>query len=136
MTHEYAQKKDLNDECDRFYKFMKRIRSCGKKLESQAQVIVINAQDGYFNEEEWSGLIQTFKLFIKEAVVSKIDAQSEATQAELKDVKDSQTELKADVKNVETELKAGLKDVKADVKDLKETMSQMMTMMKESSRKD
>ena len=74
MNYEYTQKQGLNDECDRFFKIMKKFKSCGQNYKNTVtQVILINGQKQYFDDDEYLGIIQTFKKFINESVVDKIN---------------------------------------------------------------
>ena len=67
MIHEYRQKQQLNDECDRFWEVVKYIQNYGKEVnDAVAQVILINSEKKEpLADDDWVGLIQTFKKIIK-----------------------------------------------------------------------
>lgn len=88
MIYEFKQKSDLNTEADRFYKYVDKIRYCGSKQESVDQIILINGLNDAAEQDEWMGMMQTFKKFINDSVVSKVDTLVTEQASAREDVKE------------------------------------------------
>ena len=64
----------MNDEADRFFNFYNYIKSGGKmKNDTIAQVILINSEKKTVDDDDWIGLIQTFKRIINDKVMFKMN---------------------------------------------------------------
>ena len=65
MMHDYIQRQELNDECDRFYSFWNRVKAWGKKDNYIVdQVILICCNKENYNEEDFQGVVFNLKKHI------------------------------------------------------------------------
>ena len=103
IVYEFKQKQELNAETDRFYKFLNYVRSFGKAQEPIDQVFLINGMEAQVDDDEYLGMIQTFKKIIKSSVADKIQAVTakvEDVYTKVEDVKASQEEIKTEVEEI------------------------------------
>ena len=72
---------ELNDEADRFFEFDRKVRSGEEQQETVDQVILINGLKEQVEDGDWIGVIQTFKKFINESVVTLLVEKYDAIKA-------------------------------------------------------
>ena len=82
-------------------------------------VVLINGQKNYFEDDDWMGLIQTFKSVVgemKDSIEEKISALSNDVYTKLDDMKSSQAKFEASQKE--------------EIKGLNNKMDEMIALMK------
>jgi ABC-type multidrug transport system fused ATPase/permease subunit len=57
MIYEFKQKGQLNAEADRFFDFIRAVKSCGQEQETVDQVLLINCMSEEVEQEEWEGIM-------------------------------------------------------------------------------
>ena len=109
IIYEFKQKQELNAESDRFYKFLAYLRSFGKDQEPVDQVFLINGIQEQEDNDEYIGMIQTFKKIIKEsdanveAKIENVNAKVEDVNAKVDGLKDQMTEMMSMIKEMKKE---------------------------------